>query len=285
MKKNNNEKMTTTLNLNFFAEGLSDEKKQEMMTCIAYERAEMEFDAIKEKITSLNKKIENKDGNYTDEKIVVFKAQLADAESDKKDIEKAMSENKEVHDLVFNALIEKDPTSHVGNKKSVVQTVLRILGNWDNERALKNAVIPAMDEPTLYHALETIHVNSLITEEGRTAFTKEMKTAYKTASKELETIVKRLFSLSCATAYTCPTRVKLSAYDKKLLHDSYVKGFRQEFTVSEDGIVDFAKTSQNTLVKAKKNKKTGKITYNYSDLAGVIAKIVLKHYFVQNDEK
>lgn len=109
---------------------------------------------------------------------------------------------------------------------------------------------------------------------------KEVKEAYKKASAELETIIKKTFSLPFETPYTDKTRVKLTAEDKKLLNDCYIKGFSNKFDVDDEkGTVSFKKRQINTLVKAKKNRKTGEITYDYSGLASTITNIVIKHYF------
>ena len=74
--------------------------------------------------------------------------------------------------------------------------------------------------------------------------------------------------------------MKLTAEDKKLLNDCYIKGFSNKFDVDdEEGTVSFKKRQINTLVKATKNKKTGEMEYNYSGLASTISNIVIKHYF------
>ena len=108
---------------------------------------------------------------------------------------------------------------------------------------------------------------------------KEVKDAYKKASQELESIIKTTFSLPFATEYTDKTRVKLTAEDKKLLNDCYIKGFSNKFDTDDDGVVTFKKRQINTLVKAKKDRKTQEVTYDYSGLASTISNIVIKHYF------
>ena len=72
----------------------------------------------------------------------------------------------------------------------------------------------------------------------------------------------------------------MTAEDKKLLNDCYIKGFSNKFSVDrKTGVVSFDERKINTLVTVKENKKTGKLTYNYTGLASTIANIVLKHYF------
>lgn len=107
-----------------------------------------------------------------------------------------------------------------------------------------------------------------------------MKSAYKQASQELERIIKVTFSLPFETPYTTKTRVKLTAEDKKLLNDCYIKGFSNKFDQDDEtGRVTFKKRQLNKLVKERKNKKTGKVEYDYSGLATTISNIVIKHYF------
>ena len=168
---------------------------------------------------------------------------------------------------------------HFGNSKDVVRTVLRVLATWDNSKLVKYAIIPAFQSPALYEALEAIHISSKAGDDGNLVMSKEVKDAYKKASQELETIIKTTFSLPFETPYTDKTRVKLTAEDKKLLNDCYVRGFSNKFDTDDDGKVTFKKRQINTLVKAKKNKKTQEVTYDYSGLASTISNIVIKHYF------
>ena len=185
----------------------------------------------------------------------------------------------EVYNKVVSAMSEKN-ADHFGNSKDTVRTVLRVLATWNNSKLVKYAIIPAFKDKTLYNALETIHITSKAGDDGNLVMSKEVKEAYKTASAQLENIIKTTFSLPFATPYTDKTRVKLTAEDKKLLNDCYIRGFSNKFDTDEDtGKVSFKKRQINTLVKAKKNRKTGKMEYDYSGLASTIANIVIKHYF------
>ena len=168
---------------------------------------------------------------------------------------------------------------HFGNSKDTVRTVLRVLATWNNSKLVKYAIIPAFKDETLYNALETIHITSKAGEDGNIIMSKEVKEAYKTASAQLENIIKTTFSLPFATPYTSKTRVKLTAEDKKLLNDCYIKGFSNKFDTDDNGKVSFKTRQVNTLVKVRKNRKTGKMEADYSGLASTIANIVMKHYF------
>jgi hypothetical protein len=270
----------TTLLINFFAEGISDELKGEFMNAVEHVTAEMNISLANSNIEALNKKIENKNNKYTEAQIEGFKDQLGAIEGDKADFEKACNDTLEVYTKVVNAMTEKDKDGKHNNKDSV-NNVLRVLGSWNNSQLVKYAITPAFTSPELYQALETIHVNSKANEDGNISMTKAVKDAYKAASAELESIVKKTFSLPVGTEYTEKTRVKLTAEDKKLLNDCYIKGFSNKFDIDDEtGVVSFKKRNLNKLVKEKKDKKSGAVTYDYSGLASTISNIVIKHYFV-----
>ena len=279
---------TTTLSINFYNATITDELKNEFMQAINHELARMNIESLNDSISRLEKQAssiqKDIDDNGDDEagtkqkKLDGINATITDNKDARTKCEESQTETEEVYNKVVSAMTEKN-ADHFGNNKDVVRTVLRVLATWNNSKLVKYAIIPAFQSPALYEALEAIHINSKAGEDGNITMTKEVKDAYKKASQELETIIKKTFSLSIETPYTDKTRVKLTAEDKKLLNDCYVRGFSNKFDTDDDGKVTFKKRQINTLVKAKKNKKTQEVTYDYSGLASVISNIVIKHYF------
>lgn len=278
MTKNTN--TTTILAINFFNENATDNTKAEFMQAVAHENYAMNIQLLNDTISKLEKKIENKNEVYSAEEVQAFEAQKMNAEELRTKFEEQSNDTLEVYIKVVDAMSIKNEHGF-GNHKDVVRTVLRVLASWDNSKLVKYAIIPAFESPALYEALEAIHVNSVANENGELSMTKEVKEAYKKASNELESIIKNTFSLPFDTEYTSKTRVKLNADDKKLLNDCYIKGFSNKFDTDDDGVVTFKKRQINTLVKAKKNRKTGEVSYDYSGLASTISNIVIKHYFAQ----
>ena len=279
---------TNILSINFYAETINDTTKAEFMQAVAHEATSMSIQLCNDNISrtekridSLNKKIdeEGDDENYTlTRQLDAEKAKLESLNDEKITLEEELASTLEVYNKVVDAMSIKNKDGF-GNKKDVVRTVLRVLASWDNSKLVKYAIIPAFESPALYEALEAIHINSVANENGELSMTKEVKDAYKKASSELESIIKNTFSLPFETAYTSKTRVKMDATDKKLLNDCYIKGFSNKFDTDDDGVVTFKKRQINTLVKAKKNRKTGEVSYDYSGLASTISNIVIKHYF------
>lgn len=271
--------MSKTLNINFYAESINAEQKAEFMTAIEYEAADMTVKMLNDQIARLDGKIANKNGKYTPEEVSGFIARQTKLEIDR-DVYTAITEElSDTYNAVVSTMTVKN-ADHFGNSKDTVRTILRVLATWDNSKLVKYVIIPAFQSPALYEALQTIHVTSKAGDDGQLSMTKEVKEAYKAASKELESIIKNTFSLPFETAYTAKTRVKITAADKKLLNDCYVKGFSNKFIVDEDtDVVSFKKRTLNTLVKAKKDRTTGEPKYDYSGLSTCIVNIVMQHYF------
>lgn len=277
-----------TLSINFYNETINQESKAEFMQAVNHETTDMMIQLCKDniartekRIDTLSKKLENEEddeNNTLTRQLDSENAKLETLQAEKTTLEEKLANTLETYNKVVNNMSTKNENGF-GNKKDVVRTVLRVLGSWDNSKLVKYAIIPCFKSPELYEALETIHINSKANDNGELSMTKEVKEAYKKASNELESIIKNTFSLPFETDYTSKTRVKLTAEDKKLLNDCYIKGFTNKFDTDDDGVVTFKKRQVNTLVKAKKNKKTGEITYDYSGLATTISNIVIKHYF------
>lgn len=275
----------TTLSINFYSATINEELRNEFHSAINYENADMNIQLLDTDIARLETRIANLKNNKdkTDEEKAIeladLTSKLEEKQESKSEFEQEKTNFAEVYNKVITVMSEKN-ADHFGNNKDVVRTVLRVLATWNNSKLVKYAIIPAFKDETLYNALETIHITSKAGEDGNIIMSKEVKEAYKTASAQLENIIKTTFSLPFATPYTDKTRVKLTAEDKKLLNDCYIRGFSNKFDTDEDtGKVSFKTRQVNTLVKVRKNRKTGKMEADYSGLASTIANIVMKHYF------
>lgn len=278
----------TTLSINFYAETINDSTKAEFMQAVAHEATSMNIESLNDSILRLEKQASSIQKDIADngddeagtkqKKLDGILATISDNKDLRTKYEESQAQTLDIYNKVVSAMSEKNK-DHFGNNRDVVRTVLRVLATWNNSKLVKYAIIPAFKSPALYEALEAIHINSVANENGELSMTKEVKEAYKKASAELESIIKNTFSLPFETAYTSKTRVKMDATDKKLLNDCYIKGFSNKFDTDDDGVVTFKKRQINTLVKAKKNRKTGEVSYDYSGLASTISNIVIKHYF------
>ena len=234
----------TTLSINFYSATINDTLRNEFHSAINYENADMNIQLLDTDIARLETRIanlkNNKDKTEEEKSIEIadLTSKLEEKQESKSEFEQEKADLIEVYNKVVSAMSEKN-ADHFGNNKDVVRTVLRVLATWNNSKLVKYAIIPAFNDETLYNALETIHITSKAGEDGNIIMSKEVKEAYKTASAQLENIIKTTFSLPFATPYTDKTRVKLTAEDKKLLNDCYIKGFSNKFDTDDNGKVSF----------------------------------------------
>lgn len=271
------EYIMSRLNINFLNEEATEEMKDDFFTAIQHEETLMLICSVKDSIEKLEKQLKKDD--ITKEEAQAIKTKLELEKATLETLKRMSDSTSEIFNKVLEAMCKKNE-NHFGNRKEVVRNVLRILSTVENSKLIKYALVETFEGAELRDALDTIHVNSKTNEDGCITQTKEVKEAYKKASNELESIIKNTFSLPFETPYTAKTRIKLNAGDKKLLHDCYVKGFRNKFSENEKtGLIDFTGRQVNTLVKVRKDKKTGQLIYNYSGLHQTICQIVQKHYF------
>ena len=205
-----------TLGINFYATNINDTLRNDFHSAISYENADMNIQLLDTDISRLETRItnlkNNKDKTEEEKSIELadLNAKLEEKKASRSEFEQEKTDLAEVYNKVVSAMSEKNKV-HFGNNNDVVRTVLRVLATWNNSKLVKYAIIPAFKDDTLYNALETIHVTSKAGENGNLVMSKEVKEAYKTASAQLETIIKTTFSLPFETPYTDKTRVKLTS--------------------------------------------------------------------------
>ena len=138
----------TTLSINFYADNMTDELKNEFAQAVSHESADMNIQLLNDSIAKLEKKIVNENGNYSSEEVQAFQVQLASAKESRIKFEDSQAQTLEAYNKVVSAMSEKNK-DHFGNNKDVVRTVLRVLATWDNSKLVKYAIIPAFQSPAL----------------------------------------------------------------------------------------------------------------------------------------
>lgn len=266
-----------TLNINFLNEKATADEKKEFFVAVKHEETQMLKTDCEIRIEKLEKSLKKED--ISNDEIKALKTKLTAEKEILATLNDIITDTKPTHSKVLADMTKKNE-NHFGNKPEVVRNVLRVLATWENSKLVKYALVETFKGEALRDALEDIHVNSQVDEHGCVIAAPEVKAAYKKASNELESIIKNTFSLPFESTYTTKTRVKITAEDKRLLHNCYVKGFKNKMNKNEaTEVVDFAGREIVTAVKSKKDKRTGQIIYNYSGLYQIMCQIVMKHYF------
>ena len=260
------------LKINFLNNEATLAQAQELAQATRFELCDMTKKMNLDAIAKQAKIVANEKGNYDEDEVATAQAKIDKLEAENEKLDATMEELRTVYDSVIEAMTVPNDKGY-SNNADTVRTVLRVVACAENSKLYKYAIIPAFENEDLYNALEAIHVNNEVTEEGYSTNSKERVALYKSAQEQLDNIMRDTFSLPIATPYTTALRVKLNAQDRKVLHDVYVKGFSNKFEKDDDGTITFKSRKYNTAVK--KNRK-GDI--DYSGLATDIAKLVIAKY-------
>ncbi len=129
------------------------------------------------------------------------------------------------------------------NNLTTIRNILRLVACGDNTKFFKNAILPDINNKSyelLYKAFETLHgCNENDFDENGKRIYKDDK-LFATIKKDVQMIVKNMFSIPVSNELTKKVNVKFNSTDLGTLHKCYVKGIN---------------------VSVNKNYKTGEVTY------------------------
>lgn len=276
-----------TMRTNVLRNNISDDKAQDFNAAVKFELKAMTMQKIDNDIEAIQRKLESKRASLTKVERDGLHATIDSLKADRDKVEASMENLKERHFKVVTAMTIKNAEGQ-GNDALRVRNVLRVLATTTKDtdyargsQLVKYALLSDVNVDKLYAAMQQIHVlrnGDTINDDGSITTGGATQKAYKEAKSIIESTMKQLFSLPYETEYTEKFRVRMNAKDFALLHDSYVTGFNNQFSDSKKDNNEeryFKDITVNTMIKEKKNRKTGTVTYNYSRLSQVLCKLVV----------
>lgn len=267
---------TTIMALSF----VKEDKISKLMSAISFEEQDMAISALSDSKTRIEKSLANENSALSETKLASLREDLAEVIADIAKAETKRASYEQAYSEVVSAMALKNE-NHFGNDKDSVRNVLRVLATAFNEKLTKYAITSTIvdkNDGALMEAMDLIHISGKFSEDGEKIMSQEQKVAYANARAKIETLVKSNFSLPFETEYTQKFRVKLTEDDLGLLHEVYVRGFKNVFE-SKDGKMSFKEREVRTLITSKKNRKTGLEEYNYDKFKVELVKICVKHFF------
>lgn len=266
------------LNINFLNPSITNEQTLEFALAVKFEELNMTMELNNDSIKSLQTKIENKQGKYTDEEIEVFRTQVAELVAENVEIESRVEEVRPTYESVLstiaNASVQTDD-GEFSNGMDNARNVLRLVACAENTKLFKYALLSAIDNDDLFDAMEICHNIENNNEVGNSKQTTKLKNAYKSAESQIQSILKATLSLPIESAYTSSLRVKFNGTDLKLLHECYVTGFSNKFESNKDSdVVTFKGRDVKKLISSKTNSK-GEVTRNFKKFAETICKLAI----------
>lgn len=267
--------------INFLADTNNVEKVNTTFNAVRYELLGMQIELNDDSISSLEKKIENKNGSYTPEEVDGFKSKKLQLESDNAKMSVEMDSLKSDYTIVLDSVSSTtkvlDNNETVMNDRNAVRNVLRLVACGENSKCFKKAIINDIKLDSLYENFMSIHdcTNSdLYNENGARLNNKSAQEAYKALNIEISGLLKSMFSISLENEYTKKINVKVNKTDLALLHETFVTGCSVDYVVDNK---NHTKTYNGVSLKTaiRKSIKDEKVTYSDRSFKETLAKIAM----------
>lgn len=239
------------LKTNLFAKVTDDKVMANIAIAIKAEGNKMMVSVLEEKVTSLEKRIENKNGTATVEMIEGYKSELAEVT---KNIE------------ALEAKIAEVATITAEVEEVIDAKLLRILACAENSKYEKYAISWSDEEAeALYNAMCNIHDF-----DGD-----KLNTAnFKRSTDILEKVVRLALSFA-ETEYTEKVNVRLNKNDLRLINETWTTGAKNKYHKDNKNDTVEYKATEARFIVSKKQKKGEDAVYNWSKFNAILVKIAI----------
>lgn len=275
-------KRYTMLNINF-RKNLSVEQSEEFDSAINFVQANMENTLRLNSIDKLEKKIDNKSGKYTVQEVEVFKAQKQALEDEVAECKIEMAQLVDDYNVVKANLVEAIQNSKESlvedNSDEVADNFLRVIASANNHK-LEKLALANLGTVEMYNNFVICHELEATTENGRMTLGKAQKDAYKQAEVEVQKALRLALSIP-ENDYTEKYNISFNKTDMRLLHETFVKGFRNKYEFSKDADgkptndFSYAGIEISYAISRRKAKDSDEYTYNFEKFNEVVARLAI----------
>lgn len=275
------------LKINYAANIEDKEKLDALFSAVHYESNTMMIAVNNDAIASCNRKIENKFGKLTEIQIEAEKAKKADLEKSNKKLEEENDKLQENWEAVVAAIartskeFEKDSEKTVvTNDKTAVRNVLRLTACADNRKFFSYAILTSCDNfAQLYDNFYALHKidDDAFESSGKRKYNDNNDQAFKTIEREIQSLIKKMFSISIENEYTKKINVKFNASDMGALHECYTSGINAIVSFSKKaGTTEFNGYNCKFAITRKEN-KDGTVSYDGRKFINLLATIAFQY--------
>ena len=272
--------------INFLPDTNNVEKVNTTFNAVRYELLGMETELNSDQISSLEKKIENKNGSYTPEEVDGFKSKKIQLESDNAKMSVEMDSLKSDYTTVLDSVSSTtkvlDNNETVMNYRIAVRNILRLVACGENSKCFKKAIINDFFLESLYENFMACHDcnnSDLYNENGVRLNNKSAQDAYKALNIEISGLLKSMFSISLENEYTKKVNVKVNKTDLALLHETFVTGCSVDYVVdNKNHTKKHNGISLKTAIRKNVSKDDKKVvTYSDRTFKETLAKIAMRY--------
>ncbi len=266
-----------------FAANMTAAQQDEFENAVAFEQANMEQIIRLASIEKLGKKIDNKSGKYTVQEVEVFKAQMNALLEESKNCQLEMQELIDDYNEVKGHLVAKIQEAKDSlvddNSDEVADNFLRVLASANNHK-LEKLALPNLGTVEMYDNFVICHDIEATTDNGRMTLGKAQKDAYKKAEVEVQKALRLALSIP-ENDYTEKYNISFNKTDMRLLHETFVKGFKNRYEAIKDAdgkaTKDFTYQGYEVsyAITKRKAKDSDEYTYNFEKFSEVVARLAI----------
>lgn len=275
------------LKINYASDMSNKEKMDNLFNAIHYESNTMMIAVNNDAIAICDKKIENKSGKFTEIQIEAEKAKKADLEKSNR---KLKGENGTLYanwESVIAAIsgtskeFEKDGEKTVAtNDETAVRNVLRLTACADNRKFFSYAILTECDNfAQIYDNFYALHKidDDAFESCGKRKYNDNNDQTFKTIEREIQALIKKMFSISIENEYTKKVNVKFNATDMGALHECYTSGISAMVSFSKKaGTTEFNGYNCKFAI-TRKESKDGTVSYDGRKFMNLLATIAFQY--------
>lgn len=275
------------LKINYATDISNKERMNALFNAVCYEANEMMMAVNNDAIVICDRKIANKLGKLTEIQIEAEKAKKSDLQKSNKKLKEENNTLYENWESVVATIagtsreFEKDGEKVVvTNDETAVRNVLRLTACADNRKFFNYAILTSCDNfAQLYDNFYALHkIDEDVFEScGKRKYNDNNDQAFKTIEREIQMLIKKMFSISIENEYTKKVNVKFNAADMGALHECYTSGISALVSFSKKaGTTEFNGYNYKFAI-TRKESKDGTVSYDGRKFMNLLATIAFQY--------
>lgn len=275
------------LKINYAYDIDNKEKVDNLFNAVQYESNDMMITVNNDAIAVCEKKIANKSRRLTSIQVEAEESKKAELEKSNKKLTEdnvKLCENwRSVIDSISGASkeFEKDGKKVVvTNDATAVRNVLRLTACANNRKFFNYAILTSCDNfAHFYDNFYTLHKisESSFDASGKRKYSDADIRAFINIKNELQTLIKKLFSISIENEYTKKINIKFNSTDMGMLHECYTSGINAIVRISKkSGHVSFDGYDCRYAI-SRKDCKDGDVIYDGKKFMNLLAVIAFQY--------
>lgn len=184
------------------------------------------------------------------------------------------------HSLVLTK-VSSASNEFASNDTNAVRNILRLSACDENSKFFKLAIITEnIKFESFYDAMVALHDmdSNEISNNGLRTYSKEAKLQADNLEKDIQGLIKAMFSIQIENDFTRKINVKFNKTDMNVLHETFVTGLTVDMSKSKKNGVNVEGLSYRYAIR-KVTKQDGKPEYEGSRFKEILAKIAFAKLF------